>query len=427
MEQQIVEGPDLLQVVRWRWKLVVAISVTVFVLGTIYIRHLPPKYDAQAIVAITPRVSSTLPGADYVTLAAPRYVAYITAPSTLGRVGRSVGISRQTLTESVTSSLDTGTSNITIAVELDSAREAARVANALAADMVAFSATDPLLSAEVVAPAVTPTSPSSPLKRLDEAAVLLAGVLIALVVAYILERRRPRVRVREHLQALGDFPVLGTIPQTPALRGAAGRHRTPDASSEAATGRLLAINFERAVGQLGGHVFVVTSSTPGEGKSTVAQALSMGIAGVDNEVLLVDGDLYRAGVSRATNNGHSGGFAELLQGKKRSIANQVKRDGRSGVSILPTSPDRTATGELQRRFADLMQQAVDGYKFIIVDVPSILEADAGRIMAMLSDGVVFVVSAGTPIAAADEALATLRALNVPVVGIVGNRMHPYRN
>jgi Mrp family chromosome partitioning ATPase len=46
---------------------------------------------------------------------------------------------------------------------------------------------------------------------------------------------------------------------------------------------------------------------------------------------------------------------------------------------------------------------------------------------MLSDGVVFVVSAGTPIAAADEALATLRALNVPVVGIVGNRMHPYRN
>jgi succinoglycan biosynthesis transport protein ExoP len=424
VEQPIVEGPDLLQVVRWRWKLVVAISAGVFVLGTIYIRHLPPKYDAQAIVAITPRVSSTLPGADYVTLAAPRYVAYITAPSTLGRVGQSVGIPRQTLTESVTSSLDTGTSNITIAVELDSARKAASVANALAADMVAFSGGDPLLSAEVVAPAVIPSAPSSPLKRLDEAAVLLAGVLIALVVAYVLERRRPRIRVREHLRALGSYPVLGTIPPTPTLRSAP--HAPLNTSSDGSTARLLAMNFERAVEGQSGHVFVVTSSTPGEGKSTVAQALSQGIAG-DAEVLLVDGDLYRAGVSRATNNGMSGGFAELLHGKKRSIANQVKRDRRSGVSILPTSPDRTATGVLQRRFSDLMQQAVDGYKFIIVDVPSILEADAGRIMAMLSDGVVFVVSAGTPIAAADEALATLRALNVPVVGIVGNRMHPYRN
>ena len=424
MEQPIGEGPDLLQVIRWRWKLVVAIAAAVFFLGTIYIRHLPPKYDAQAIVAITPRVSSTLPGADYVTLAAPRYVAYITAPSTLGRVGRSVGISPQTLTESVTSSLDTGTSNITIAVELESAREAASVANALAADMVAFSGGDPLLSAEVVAPAVIPSAPSSPLKRLDEAAVLFAGVLIALVVAYVLERRRPRIRVREHLRALGDYPVLGTIPHTPTLRSAP--HAPLDTSSDGSTARLLAMNFERAVEGRTGHVFVVTSSMPGEGKSTVAQALSQGIAG-EAEVLLVDGDLYRAGVSRATNSGVSGGFAELLHGKKRSIANQVKRDRQSGVSILPTAPDRTATGVLHRRFADLMLQAVDGYKFIIVDVPSILEADAGRIMAMLSDGVVFVVSAGTPIGAADEALATLKALNAPVVGIVGNRMHPYRS
>src|SRR5262249_22020447 len=162
--------------------------------------------------------------------------------------------------------------------------------NALALDMVAFSSRDPLLSAQVVAPAVIPTTPSSPLRRLDEAAALFAGVLIALVVAYVLERRRPRVRSRVHLQALGNYPVLGTVPPTPVLRSAP--HTALDTSSRGATARLLGLNFERAVELQGGHVFVVTSSTPGEGKTTVAQALSEGIAGEDTEVLLVDGDLY---------------------------------------------------------------------------------------------------------------------------------------
>ena len=71
--------PDLLEALRWRWKLAAVIAAAVFLGAFFYVEALPSDYTGEAIVAISPKETDT--SADVVRITAPKYVAYITAPS----------------------------------------------------------------------------------------------------------------------------------------------------------------------------------------------------------------------------------------------------------------------------------------------------------------------------------------------------------
>jgi len=412
---------DLLKVVRWRLPMIALITLGVVVVVTAYVQTLPTLYEAQAIVSIVPRpTASFFPGADYISLAAPKYVAYATAPGTLEGVARPLGVEASSLKDAVNAAVETGTSNITVGVTLSSPREAASAANAVAEAIVAFSATDRVLSAQIVAPAVIPTAPSSPLRKLDELAGLVVGALVAIVIAYVLERRNPRIRTREDLRALGDLRIIGSLPTGNGFRPGAEE----DASVQDPI-RALRLNVEHAVQALPGRLLVVTSAARGEGKSTVSLVLSAALARVGQRILLVDGDLYRAGISNSVNHTRDGGLLALLRGSRRSLASHVKRGSSRGVSILPTTTDRGAGDLVVQRFPDVIREVEScGFDYVIVDAPPLLEADVGQTMALFANGVLLVVSAGTRKEQVVEALRTLSTSQTPLIGVIGNRMTP---
>jgi capsular polysaccharide biosynthesis protein len=177
--------PEMVDALRWRWYLVLLVAVPVVVGAALYAESLDPLYDASAIVAISPRPESGQVSADLIRIEAPKYVSYITAPSTLRRLAPRLDEELDDLIDGVTADVQTDTGNITISVRLPTARRASAAANVLAADVVRFSRSDPLLAAQLVAPAAPPRSPAWPPRRLIEAAALLVGLVLGAAVAFL--------------------------------------------------------------------------------------------------------------------------------------------------------------------------------------------------------------------------------------------------
>ena len=57
--------PDLLEALRWRWKLTVLIALAFTIAASVYVESLPSQYDGKAIVAIGPRPEVPSAGAGH--------------------------------------------------------------------------------------------------------------------------------------------------------------------------------------------------------------------------------------------------------------------------------------------------------------------------------------------------------------------------
>jgi tyrosine-protein kinase len=408
--------PELVDALRWRWKLGVLIALPIFAGAVVYAQGLPAQYDGVAVVSISPKPGE---GAELVRVGAPKYVAYVTAPATVHRVAPEIGEEANVIEHSLGATVATDTGNITITVELPSASRAAAAANAMARDAVAFSSSDRLLSAQLIAPAVVPTVPAGPPRKLIEAAALLVGILLGVAGAFVFERSRPRVRTWRDVAILTGYPVMGRLPGARALRTSPVRALSDPAVGAAA--RTLRTNLERELGGQPRGVFVVTSSISGEGKTTVATLLASALARLHSRVLLVDADLRRPEIGRGFGLDGEAGLSGVLRGKA-SLSESVRPGWSDGMAVLPTAADPDAGDLLARNFGDVLREAREQFDVVIVDSPPLIGTDDTRTMVTFTDGVLLVTSAGTMAAPVSEAVLALYTLRVRVVGAVANRV-----
>jgi hypothetical protein len=123
------------------------------------------------------------------------------------------------------------------------------------------------------------------------AAALVVGLLLAVGIAVLLERGRPRLRSWRDMTALTGYPVLGRIPSSRALRS-----KPNMAFSDPAIGasfRTLRANLEPMLRERGVKLLVVTSPAATDGKTTVAALLAESFSRLGARTLLVDADLRR--------------------------------------------------------------------------------------------------------------------------------------
>ena len=171
--------------------LVVALVVCLAATAVGYVHAQPDTYTSTAILSLSPRDTAEV-GSDDLTLAASRYVAYLSAPATTGAVAASVGVRPATVAKSTLVAQQPATVNLRISVSGPDAQDGAAIANALARAGVRESVEDPQTVADLVVPAVVPSAPSGPPRRLLYLAggggALCLGVLAVLALGYL---RRP--------------------------------------------------------------------------------------------------------------------------------------------------------------------------------------------------------------------------------------------
>lgn len=411
----------LADVLRNRWRLVVIITVGVVVGAGAYVFSLPDEYDGKAIVAVSPRLDSAGASSDLVRILAPKYVSFITAPATVRDVAEVLGVDAADLDDVVSASLAQDTGTLTITARRESPVEAARDANAFAGQVVAFAENDKLLSAELVARALPPSEPAAPPRMLLLAAALVVGLLIAIGVAVLLERGRPRLRSWKDMTDLTGYPVLGRVPSSRALRSKPSSSFS-DPAVGAAFGTLRA-NLEPMLRDRGIKLLVVTSPSTNDGKTTTAALIAESLSRLGARTLLVDADLRHPGVSKVASIDDQRGLAGVLRGDT-PLAHALQRGWFDNLDVLPTQADSDAGDLLAQSFGGVAGQMMSGYDYVVVDTPPLLGADDTRtiISTMHGHGVLFVVSANSPSQPVHEAALALESLRAPVLGIVANRV-----
>lgn len=138
---------------------------------------------------------------------------------------------------------------------------------------------------------------------------------------------------------------------------------------------------------------LVTSTTPQEGKSTIASNYAMSIAITGKKVLLIDCDIRRPRAHESFGVEFKKGLESVLSGE--STVNQVLlREVEENLDILPTRNVAHNVTELflGDKMKTLLEELKNEYNTIVLDTPPLIIASDAAILSKYCDGVVYVVA-----------------------------------
>ena len=150
----------------------------------------------------------------------------------------------------------------------------------------------------------------------------------------------------------------------------------------------------------GPRVIVLTSPSPGDGKTTVACNLSLAVAEIGRRVLLIDGDLRRPRLHKVFAVDNHWGLSDLLREdtllEAVAIPDLVRETEVSGLFLLPGGSCGVTPSNLfySPRMSTLLQRLRTEFDMIMVDAPPMLHLADARVLGRLADGVILVVRAG---------------------------------
>ena len=140
---------------------------------------------------------------------------------------------------------------------------------------------------------------------------------------------------------------------------------------------------------------VVTSSVPGEGKSTTSGNLALSLAQSGNKVLLVDCDMRKPSIHKKFKISNMSGTAELLLRKEsfEDVANCYNEN----LTIItagkiPPNPSEMLSSRAMTAFIKEMKNE---FKYIILDTPPLQAVTDAQVLSTKADGVLLVVRAGS--------------------------------
>ena len=415
--------PELLRALRWQWKPTALIALAVTAGAATYVHFLPSQYDGEAVVAFAPRPQVVSASADTVRVVVPKYVDYVKAPATVRQVAARVGQSAGKLENAVDASLARDTGTLTVRVRLRSPERAAGAANAFAAQLVDFSKQDPLLQAQLVAPALPPSAPAAPPRLLLDAAALVVGLFLGIGYSVLRERGQPRLRSWRDIAQLTGHPILGRVPVSRAIRV-----KPTNAFADPVVGaafRTLRANLEPAVRERGVKLIIVTSPLPSDGKTTVAALLAESLSRLGDRTLLVDADLRRPSVAQLLSRNSNRGLSAVLQQGMLALMPAVEQGWADNLFVLPTAANHDAGDLLAQRFSSLVDHMLEQFDFVVIDTPPLLGTDDTRaVVTNATDhAVLLVVAAGSAATSVNEAVLALESLHAPMLGVIGNRLN----
>lgn len=275
---------------------------------------------------------------------------------------------------------------------------------------------------------VISASPVLPRIRQNVIISVIAGLILAIIIAFVLENLGDRVRSPEEISRRFGVTALGTIfqwTQQDAGTDELVLWKAPS-STYAESFRQVRANVQFATANQTGNIFLFCSPGPGEGKSTMTCNLAIALAQMGKKVIVIDGDLRRASVhKRFTTVSKEPGLSNYLADFTRDTATITHQSEVEGVSVIPAGPTPPNPSELlgSPKMSLLLGELKEQYDFILIDSPPILLVADGSILASQVNGVVVVVDGATTRSSSlQAALDMLRTTQVNIVGVVINKL-----
>jgi polysaccharide biosynthesis transport protein len=277
----------------------------------------------------------------------------------------------------------------------------------------------------IVDKAQVPGGPVSPNIPLNLILGLLAGVVVGIGGAFLIEFVGDSVNLPEDVQRKLNLTLLGVMPSTEKGERISDEAIDPKSEiAEAAYSLRTALQFTTSHGAP--KSLLLTSSRPAEGKSSVSFALALAFARQGKKVLLVDADMRRPTFypgleSREDEPGLSNVLTGQLNGelpvRKTQIAN---------LSLMTAGPTVPNPADLlsTTAYTEMLDRALTKYDHVIADGPPVLGLADALLLGAQSEAVIMVVEASairrTQVI---NALNRLRSANLHIVGAVLNKFN----
>jgi capsular exopolysaccharide synthesis family protein len=429
---------DYLRILRRNWILVVAAPLAGLLLGGTASVLATPTYTSQTQLFVAIQSSGSVlelqQGNTFSQARVQSYVETVGSPAVLQPAIDQLGldVSAEELASEVTAGTEANTVLINIAVSSESPVQAAAIAEAVANSLIRIvdnlekpktGGTSPV-SLSIIKPAIAPALPSAPNTRLNLSLGLILGLAVGIAGAILRNTLDSRIRGEADLRQVTEAPLLGGISFDPnANRNPLLTQSSPQ-SQRSESFRQLRTNLQFANVSGQAKTILITSSLPGEGKSTTATNLSMAIAQAGQSVCLVDADLRRPMVHEYLGLDRNAGLTTALIGTAE-VADLLQPWGQDDLYVLtsgqiPPNPSELLGSDEMKHLIERLEQTFDT---VVIDAPPLLPVTDAAVLSQHVGGVVVVVGA-QKLKAQDlgKSLAALDMVGSNILGIVLNRL-----
>lgn len=229
----------------------------------------------------------------------------------------------------------------------------------------------------IVDRAEMPILPFKPKVTLNLLLAIVVGLMGGIGTAFTVEYFTDTITNPDEISDRFQIPILGVVPQAKAVEGVLETAFTTDPRAPISEAlRTTKVSIQLSGTESKAKSFLVSSTAPSEGKTTIAVNLALSFAGSGEQVLLIDTDLRKPRIHKVFTNGHSGagqGLSSLLAGIAGVEGNDgiIRETGYENLHYVPAGPIPPNPVELlaSRRFADFMKVVKEKYDRVILDGP----------------------------------------------------------
>ncbi len=292
--------------------------------------------------------------------------------------------------------------------------------------------------ARVIRPAFASPKPFAPNRLRNVGLAAVAGLLLGMTIAIGRVRLDHRFSRPDDIQKAG-YTLLGTIPNFSDLikKDFGGAEFVPvggrqldsrlitllnpmATASETYRALRTSVQFSRpdAVVQ----TILVTSASPGEGKSVTSANLALVMAQAGRRVLLVDCDLRRPTVHKKFGIAREPGLSHVLFGEAAVDPDALAQPA-DDLWVLPAGQIVPNPSELlgSKRMRDLLEALRDQFDVVVLDAPPVHAATDAVLLSTQADATIVVARAGaTRDFDLESAVGALASVGSRTIGIVFN-------
>lgn len=277
--------------------------------------------------------------------------------------------------------------------------------------------------------AMTPLKPAKPQISFILGIAAVGGMVLAIIFVFMLESLRSTIEYTEDIEEKLGLHPLGAIP---AIKSKQFRKKALDASiffdskQRTFTESIRSIRTSLLLNRVNQAKkrIVLTSSIPGEGKTTSSISLAVAMATME-KVLLIDCDLRRPSIGERFGlaKNHPGVTNILVMGG--TAADCIYHDEQTGLDVLPSGlipPDPLELLSSEKMTA-LLNQLEAQYDRIVIDTPPALIVSDTLVLGRLAGATIIVVKAGTTkLRQIQSTVSNLIKHDVAIDGVILNQI-----